>query len=155
MLRRYLNISQKISAIHSRCLFNMNLNFFSKYYAKSHEWVDFDKDVATLGISDHAQTELGEIVHVDLPRRGDKFNNGDSLGAVESVKTAADIYTPIEGVVTEANEKLSKTPKYMNSHPESQGWFVKLKVDEEKIEEVKQSLMDEESYSKYVQELKK
>ena len=152
---RYLNISQKSLNFTSRNFFSLNFKNFSKYFTKSHEWVDFEKDIATVWISDHAQSELGEIVHVDLPRLGDKVKKGDSVGAVESVKTAADIYTPIEGVVSEINEKLSKTPKYMNSHPTSQGWFAKLKVDETKITEAKEGVMDEEQYSKYVEELKK
>jgi len=152
---RYLNLSQKFLKVSSRNLFSCDLKYFSKFYAKSHEWVDFEKDTATIGISDHAQSELGDIVHVDLPRVGDRFKSGDSVGAVESVKTAADIYTPIEGVVSEINEKISKTPKFMNSHPTSQGWFAKLKIDEQKVKEVQQTLMDEEQYFKYVQELKK
>jgi len=154
-MQRYLKISQKIFSHNSNSLFNLNLKYFSKYFAKSHEWLDFDKDVATLGISEYAQSELGEIVHVDMPRLGDKFKAGDSIGAVESVKTAADVYTPIEGVISEVNEKLNKTPKYMNSHPESQGWYAKFKVDEQKVNEVKESLMNEEQYSKYVNELRK
>ena len=152
---RYLTISQKVLTVFPRSFLNTNIKYFSKYFAKSHEWVNFDKDIATIGISDHAQSELGEIVHVDLPRSGDKFKSGESVGAVESVKTAADIYTPIEGVVSEVNEKLSKSPKLMNTHPTSQGWFAKLKIDEQKVNEVKEGLMDEEQYAKYVQELKK
>ncbi len=152
---RYLNISQKCLNLTHRNFLSINFKNFSKFFTKSHEWVDFEKDVVTIGISDHAQSELGEIVHVDLPRAGDKIKKGDSVGAVESVKTAADIYTPIEGVVSEVNEKLSKTPKYMNTHPTSQGWFAKLKVDETKINEATAGLMNEEQYSKYVEELKK
>lgn len=148
---RYLNISHRRINFN---LFNLNCKNFTKYFTKSHEWLDFDKDIATIGISDHAQSELGEIVHVDLPRLGDKIKKGDSAGAVESVKTAADIYSPIEGVVSEINEKLSKTPKYMNTHPTTQGWFAKLKIDEQKIDEATEGLMNEEEYAKYVEELK-
>lgn len=131
------------------------LRNFSKLFTKQHEWVSVEKEEATIGISDYAQTELGEIVHVDLPKVGDKFKKGDSLGAVESVKTAADFYTPIEGSVQEVNDKLQKTPNLLNSHAQSQGWIVKLKVEEAHAKTDLANLMNEEEYQKYIHDLKK
>jgi glycine cleavage system H protein len=128
---------------------------FSKYFAKSHEWIQVEKGVATVGISNFAQSELGEIVHVDFPKVGDKFKAGDTMCAVESVKTAADIYAPVEGVIGEVNDKLSKTPSLLNEQPLSQGWILKLKVDEAKIQTDLQKLMNEDQYDKFLADSKK
>jgi glycine cleavage system H protein len=116
---RYLS-TPTLKSTKSFSYFVLSKNF-SKYFVKSHEWIQVEKGVATVGISDYAQSELGEIVHVDLPKVGDKFKSGESLGAVESVKTAADIYSPIEGIVGEVNDKLSKTPSLLNTHAETLG----------------------------------
>ena len=127
---------------------------FSKYFAKSHEWVSVDNGVATVGISDFAQNELGEIVHVELPKVGEKIKNGQPLGAVESVKTAADIYSPVDGVLAEVNEKLMKTPNLMNQDSENAGWYVKLKVDEAKTKIECENLMNVEQYEKFLRDSK-
>jgi glycine cleavage system H protein len=149
---RYLSTPLKTTKSFSYFVLSRN---FSKYFVKSHEWISIEKGVATLGISDYAQSELGEIVHVDMPKIGDKFKSGDSIGAVESVKTAADIYAPVEGVIGEINDKLGKTPSLLNSHAESQGWLVKMKVEEEKVQGELSKMMNEEQYQKYIADLKK
>ena len=149
---RYLSTPLKTNKSFSYFVLSRN---FSKYFVKSHEWISIEKGVATLGISDYAQSELGEIVHVDLPKIGDKFKSGDSIGAVESVKTAADIYAPVEGVIGEINDKLGKTPSLLNSHAESQGWLVKMKVEEEKVQGELSKMMNEEQYQIYIADLKK
>jgi glycine cleavage system H protein len=151
---RYLNYTQRFIRLNTP-LQSLTLKSFSKFYAKSHEWIEVTNDHITLGISDHAQNELGEIVHVELPKVGDKFAKGATIGAVESVKTAADIYTPIEGQITEVNDKLGKTPKLLNSHPTSDGWLAKIKVDPKVIEEAKKGLLNETDYEKYLEEVKK
>jgi glycine cleavage system H protein len=96
-------------------------------YAKTHEWVRLEKDHGTVGITDHAQTELSDVVFVDLPKPGRKVNAGDVIATVESVKAASDIYAPIAGEVTEANTALSADPGLINREPYAQGWLFRLK----------------------------
>jgi glycine cleavage system H protein len=139
---------------YSKKIYTIVARHFSKFYAKSHEWISVQNGVATVGISEFAQSELGEIVHVELPKVGDSKKVGESLGAVESVKTAADIYSPVEGVLAEVNQKLGKTPNLMNQEPENGGWYVKLKVDESKIKEDLNKLMNADQYQKFLQESK-
>lgn len=127
---------------------------FSKFFAKSHEWVSVEKGVATIGISDFAQSELGEIVHVELPKIGESLKSGETLGAVESVKTAADIYSPVTGTLTEVNHKLTKSPNLMNQEAETGGWYVKLKVDETNVNSELNNLMNAEQYQKFLQDNK-
>jgi glycine cleavage system H protein len=107
-----------------------------------------------VGISDFAQSELGEIVHVELPKLGETLKAGQTFGAVESVKTAADIYSPVEGVLSEVNEKLAKTPNLMNQEPENGGWYVKLKVDEVKVKADLENLMSVDQYEKFLRDNK-
>jgi len=97
-------------------------------YTKSHEWVRIDGEVATLGITEYAQSELGDIVYVDLPTVGRALAQGDTVGSVESVKTVSDIYAPVSGAVTEVNEALAIQPELLNSDPYGGGWLLKLKV---------------------------
>lgn len=97
-------------------------------YTKEHEWVGLEGDIATIGITDHAQSELGDIVYVDLPRVGAALEPGKSFGSVESVKAVSDIYAPVAGEVTEINEALSTAPETLNSDPHGAGWLVKAKV---------------------------
>jgi glycine cleavage system H protein len=96
-------------------------------YAKTHEWVRLEKDHGTVGITDHAQTELSDVVFVDLPKPGRKVNAGDVIATVESVKAASDIYAPIAGEVTETNTALSADPGLINREPYAQGWLFRLK----------------------------
>src|SRR5207302_8488366 len=97
-------------------------------YTKSHEWVRAAGDTATVGITDHAQHELTDIVFVELPEVGRKVKAGESCAVVESVKTASDIYSPVSGEVTEANKAVVDNPALVNSEPYSGGWFFKLKL---------------------------
>jgi len=99
-------------------------------YTKSHEWVRLEGDTATIGITDYAQSELGDIVFVELPPVGKSVNAGDSLGTVESVKTVSDIYAPISGAVVEVNGDLGKNSELLNSDPYGQGWVVKIRAND-------------------------
>jgi len=96
-------------------------------YAKSHEWVRVTGDIATVGISDHAQHELTDVVFVELPQPGRKIRAGEACAVVESVKTASDIYSPISGEITEVNQALVDNPALVNSAPYAGGWFYKLR----------------------------
>jgi glycine cleavage system H protein len=97
-------------------------------YAKSHEWVRVSGDTATVGISDHAQHELTDVVFVELPAAGRKVKAGESCAVVESVKTASDIYAPVSGEVVAANPQLARHPDLVNSAPYGDGWFFKIKL---------------------------
>ena len=97
-------------------------------YTKEHEWVHAQGDTASVGITDHAQSELGDIVYVDLPKVGAKLEAGKSLGSVESVKAVSDIYSPVSGEVTAINELLATAPEKLNSDPHGEAWLVKVKL---------------------------
>ena len=97
-------------------------------YTKEHEWVRVEGDVATVGITDYAQHELGDVVYVELPKPGAKLNAGQSFGTVESVKSVSDIYAPVAGEVTEVNSSLSETPEAINKDPHGKAWLIKLKL---------------------------
>jgi glycine cleavage system H protein len=97
-------------------------------YTKEHEWVLVEGDTGTVGITDHAQQELGDIVYVDLPKPGTRVEQGKSLGSVESVKAVSDIFSPLSGEVTEINETLADAPETLNTDPHGAGWLVKLKL---------------------------
>ena len=97
-------------------------------YAKSHEWVRVSGDVATVGITDHAQHELTDVVFVELPEPGRKLKGGESCAVVESVKTASDIYSPVSGEVTEANKSVVDNPALVNTEPYAGGWFFKIRL---------------------------
>src|SRR5215468_12256972 len=97
-------------------------------YTKEHEWVLADGETGTIGITDHAQEELGDIVYVDLPKVGARVEAGKSLGSVESVKAVSDIYSPISGEVTAVNELLATAPEKLNTDPHGEAWLVKVKM---------------------------
>jgi glycine cleavage system H protein len=97
-------------------------------YTKEHEWVHIAGDVGTIGITDHAQKELGDIVYVDLPKVGAHIEQGKSLGSVESVKAVSDIYSPVSGEVTEVNETLAQAPEKLNQDPHGAAWLIKLRL---------------------------
>jgi glycine cleavage system H protein len=97
-------------------------------YSKEHEWVKVDGSVATIGITSHAQSELGDIVYVELPKVGSKYAAMKEFGVVESVKTVSTLYCPVSGEVTEVNSKLSSAPEVVNSDPFGQGWMIKVKM---------------------------
>jgi len=97
-------------------------------YTKEHEWVGLEGDIATVGITDHAQEELGDIVYVELPKPGAQVEKGKTLGSVESVKAVSEIYSPVSGEVGEANDKLAEAPEKSNQDPHGEAWLVKIRV---------------------------
>ena len=97
-------------------------------FTKEHEWLRIDGNVGTIGISDHAQKELGDIVYIELPKPGTPYGSGDSFGSVESVKAVSDIYCPVSGEVTEINQALAESPEKVNDEPYGNGWLIKLKL---------------------------
>jgi glycine cleavage system H protein len=116
-------------------------------FTKEHEWVRVDGDVATCGITDYAQSQLGDVVFVEVPALGKTVKRGDSAAVVESVKAASDVYAPISGQVTEANTALSDNPGTVNTAPMGDGWFMKIKLSNKgELAE----LMDEAAYKAYL-----
>ena len=115
-------------------------------FLDSHEWVKVDENTVIVGISDHAQDELGEVVFVELPAIGDEFVSGDEAAIVESVKAASEVYTPLSGEVIEVNEALEENPELVNTSPYEDGWFFKLKVSDENLGST-DGLMTAEEYS--------
>ncbi len=99
-------------------------------YAASHEWARLEGDVVTVGITDHAQDALGDLVYVELPTVGDQVSAGDEAGVVESVKAASDIYAPVSGEIIAVNESLADTPETVNSEPYEGGWLYKIKASD-------------------------
>ncbi len=117
------------------------------HYTKEHEWVRVDGDIAVVGITDHAQQELGDIVYVDLPKPGARLEQGKTLGSVESVKAVSDIYAPVSGEVVEINPLLSTAPEKLNEDPHGDAWLVKIKLSAP--DETKR-LLSADDYQKYV-----
>lgn len=119
-------------------------------YQESHEWARLDGDVATVGISDYAQDELGDVVFVELPEVGTTMNQGDAFGVVESVKAASDLYMPAGGEVVEVNEALKDTPEKINEDPFGDGWIIKIRVaDASQLD----GLMDAAAYKTFTEGL--
>jgi glycine cleavage system H protein len=117
------------------------------HYTKEHEWVRVEGDVGVVGITDHAQKELGDIVYVDLPKPGAHLEQGKTLGSVESVKAVSDIYAPVSGEVVEVNALLSTAPEKLNEDPHGDAWLVKIKLSVP--DEIKR-LLSAEDYQNYV-----
>ncbi|MRI62537.1 glycine cleavage system protein GcvH [Ornithobacterium rhinotracheale] len=111
-------------------------------YSKDHEWVKIEGDVATIGITDYAQSELGDIVFVDVDSEGDELSAGDVFGSIEAVKTVSDLFMPIAGEVIELNEALDDEPELVNQDPYGKGWIIKVKVTDADTSE----LLDAEAY---------
>ena len=126
------------------------MSFFGehmKYYTEDHEWVEVNGDEATIGISEYAADEMGEVSYVELPEEDDDFIIGDRLGEVESEKTTSDIYSPISGTVSAINEALADDPALINDSPEDKGWICKLvNIDSSELDD----MMDEEAYQRYI-----
>ncbi len=118
-------------------------------YTKEHEWVNVEGGVATIGITDYAQSELGDVVFVELPKLGTKLETGKAFGNVESVKAVSEIYAPAAGEVTATNDELAKTPELLNSDPHGNGWLIKVKLAN--AADVN-SLMDGAAYEAYIAE---
>ncbi len=122
----------------------------SRYFTEDHEWVDVDGDIGTVGISEYAQSQLGDIVFVEVPEDGKSLTKGDEAAVVESVKAASDVYSPVSGTVLEGNAALADTPGLVNEDPEGDGWFFKLTLsDPSEVE----GLMDEAAYEAFVAKL--
>ena len=118
-------------------------------YTKEDEWIKVEGDEAAVGVTDHAQDALSDIVYLELPDVGDSFDLGDTFGVVESVKAAADLYMPITGEITAVNEDLIDTPELVNSDPYGAAWMVKLKIsDTAELDD----LMDADAYTTYLEE---
>lgn len=122
----------------------------SRYFTEEHEWIDVEGELATVGITDYAQGQLGDIVFVELPEEGKTFDKGDDAAVVESVKAASDVYAPVSGEVVEVNSALEAEPALVNSDADEDGWFFKLRITD--AEELK-SLMNEAAYTKYIGDL--
>ena len=122
----------------------------SRYFTEDHEWVDVDGDLATVGITDYAQGQLGDIVFIELPAEGATFEKGADAAVVESVKAASDVYSPVSGEVVEVNGALDEDPALVNSDAEDEGWFFKLRLTD--ADELK-ALMNESAYAKFVDNL--
>lgn len=118
-------------------------------YSKDHEWVKLEGNIATIGITDFAQSQLGDVVFVELPEIGAEFSAGEGFAVVESVKAVSDVYAPVAGTVTEANTTLADAPEVVNHDPYGEGWIVKLEVaDESELGE----LMDSDAYEQLIGE---
>ena len=118
-------------------------------YTKSHEWIRVEGDIATIGISDHAQAELTDLVFVELPQTDRNVNAGEACAVVESVKTASDIYSPLTGTIIEVNSELDIDPGLVNSFPYTDGWIFKIKLTN--VSEL-DTLMSSEDYKKQIEE---
>ncbi|OYY72468.1 glycine cleavage system protein H [Sphingomonas sp. 28-63-12] len=122
----------------------------SRYFTEDHEWVEVDGDIGTVGITNYAQEQLGDIVFVDVPEDGKELTKGDEAAVVESVKAASDVYSPVSGTVLEGNSALDDTPALVNEDPEGDGWFFKLTLtDPSEVE----AMMDEVAYEAFVAKL--
>jgi len=117
-------------------------------FTKTHEWIRIEGETATVGITGHAQSELGDVVFVELPSAGDKVKSKEQFATIESTKAAAEIYAPVSGEVTEINSELSTNPQFINEDPYGKGWMVRIKIDN--TDEVSE-LMDETTYNSFIE----
>ena len=120
------------------------------YFTREHEWIRVEGDTATVGISNHAQEQLGDIVFAEVPEAGRRVSKGQEAAVVESVKAASDVYAPVSGEVIEGNQAVADDPALVNSDPEGQGWFFKLKLDNPSELD---GLMDEAAYREWIKTL--
>jgi glycine cleavage system H protein len=122
----------------------------TRYFSQEHEWIEIEGDLGTVGITDYAQGQLGDITFVDLPEAGAAFGKGDSVAVVDSVKAASDVYTPVSGTIAEANGALTDEPELVNTQAETGGWLFRVTLsDASELE----ALMDEAAYKEYVESL--
>ena len=117
-------------------------------YSSEHEWLQVEEDTATLGITDFAQAELGDVVFVELPEVGDSFEEGDEIGTIESVKAVAELYTPVSGAIIEVNGELEDHPEMVNQDPHRSGWLVRLRLSQPAQTA---SLMNAEDYQRFAE----
>ena len=125
------------------------MNKDSYLYTKEHEWIAIDDDTAIVGITDYAQSELGDIIFIELPNNGDAFSSGDVFGTIEAVKTVADLFMPISGTIIDINNEIENNPEIVNSNAFDAGWIVKIKINNK--DEVKH-LLSESDYNKLINE---
>jgi glycine cleavage system H protein len=118
-------------------------------FTRDHEWVRLDGDLAVVGITDYAQTQLGDVVYVELPEIGRRVEKGREAAVVESVKAASEVYAPVSGEVAEVNDALAADPATVNADPMGEGWFLKLRLGDPKELD---GLLDEEAYRRFVEE---
>jgi glycine cleavage system H protein len=118
----------------------------SRYFTEDHEWIEVDGDTATVGITEYAQEQLGDIVFVEVPGEGTSVEKGSEAAVVESVKAASDVYSPVSGTVVEGNPALEDDPALVNTAPEGEGWFFKLTIDDASELD---GLMDEGAYKAF------
>lgn len=122
----------------------------SRYFTEDHEWIELDSEIATVGITDYAQSQLGDIVFVEVPEEGKEVAKGDDAAVVESVKAASDVYAPVSGTVVEGNPALEDNPALVNEDPEGDGWFFKMTLsDTGELD----GLMNESAYADFVSKL--
>ncbi len=122
----------------------------SRYFTEDHEWIELDGEIATVGITDYAQSQLGDIVFVEVPEEGKEVAKGDDAAVVESVKAASDVYAPVSGTVVEGNPALEDSPALVNEDPEGDGWFFKMTLsDTSELD----GLMNESAYADFVSKL--
>jgi glycine cleavage system H protein len=121
-----------------------------KRYTKDHEWLVLDGDITTVGITDYAQEQLGDLVHVELPELERTVAEGEACAVVESVKAASDVYAPLAGKIVEVNETITEDPSIVNSDAEGEGWFFRLELDDTDAFE---ALMDQDAYDEYLETL--
>ena len=121
-----------------------------KRFTKDHEWVVLDGDIATVGITDHAQEQLGDLVHIELPELEREVSEGESCSVVESVKAASDVFAPLAGKIVEINETIVEDPSIVNSDAEGEGWFFRIELEDP---EAFESLMDQEGYDEFLETL--
>ncbi|MCF7887512.1 MAG: glycine cleavage system protein GcvH [Candidatus Omnitrophica bacterium] len=120
------------------------------YFTKNHEWAKVEGNIAIVGITEYAASQLGDVVFIDLPQKGKNYKQDETLAEIESVKAASDIYTPLSGKITEINSELDDSPEIINNSPENEGWIAKIELTNP--DEIK-SLFDKDSYNKYLQTL--
>jgi glycine cleavage system H protein len=113
-----------------------------RYYTETHEWVSVDDGIATVGITDYAQAQLGDVVFLELPTIGRELETGDTVGVIESVKAASDLYSPVAGSVVEVNERLSDSPETVNKDPYGAGWLIRVRLNGD----LSEGLLDEAGY---------
>lgn len=122
----------------------------ARYFTDEHEWLDVTGDEATVGITDYAQSQLGDIVFVEVPEAGKEVKKGEDAAVVESVKAASDVYAPLDGTITEGNDALGDDPSLVNTDPEGEGWFFKLTLaDKSQLD----GLMNEAAYKDFIASL--
>jgi glycine cleavage system H protein len=140
-LRDYCNFGKNFKSIIMKVLDNLK-------YTEDHEWLKIEGDIAIIGVTDYAQSQLGDVVYVEVETVGEELDKGEALGTIEAVKTVSDIYMPVTGEVLEFNEQIEATPEIINKEPYDNGWIVKIKItNPDELNE----LLDAEAYKQTIQ----